>query len=63
MSRVSVGWVTLQRSAAAPILPVSATASSLVSSVRLSNMASFPGSGAAGRLSSYPDMWGLGGAM
>ena len=49
MSRVSVGWVTLDRSAAAPILPVSATASSLSKSVRLSNMASFPGFGAAGR--------------
>ena len=42
MSRVSVGWVTFERFAAAPIVPVSATASSLSKSVRLSNMATFP---------------------
>ena len=42
MSRVSVGCVTFERLAAAPIVPVSATASSLSKSVRLSNMASFP---------------------
>ena len=60
LGRVSVGWVTLVRSAAAPIRPVSATARNLTRYVRFSNMATFPDAGAAGRMS-FPVMWGAGG--
>ena len=60
MSRVSVGWVMARRSAVAAIFPVSATARKRTRSVRLSNMATFPGAGAAGRMFLLDYMWGRG---